>query len=376
MHRKILPTAALVAAAASQLGATDCGQITRDPGFDLWCGSDTLCAWKVERGTVERVPTWNEGDPGVALLGDDTAIDQLTPVTSDDTTCIQFTMMANVDLDAHVVLNIDVDADGTIDQAEQLPAAPWKPLSFLIAIRAPYAGVRFEIAKTGGGSAVLAQMNAQVSTACDPNQAALDPRPAPLGAPCTGSGDCSSGYCWVPPPFGLLPDAGVSGAGTCSSCDSSSCGSGDVCGAGTAPTVVSGVALACVPAASKQLGELCVADAECTTGLCVNQACAACDPDAGSGSAGACSGGGECLPTWPSFFDLYTPYLCDPTTPQPAGAPCVENSECSSGTCAGSAYAQCDDGRPCTTALDCPIDGGTLLNGACTPVGIVGGTCD
>ena len=34
--------------AASQMGATDCGQVLRDPGFDLWCGED-LCAWKLER---------------------------------------------------------------------------------------------------------------------------------------------------------------------------------------------------------------------------------------------------------------------------------------------------------------------------------------
>ena len=38
-----------VCAAASQLGATNCGEVLRDPGFDLWCGGD-LCAWKVERG--------------------------------------------------------------------------------------------------------------------------------------------------------------------------------------------------------------------------------------------------------------------------------------------------------------------------------------
>src|SRR5215468_1920822 len=69
-------TAAIAVAAAGQLGATDCGGgITRDPGFDLWCG-DVLCAWKIERGEVLRVPTWNEGDAGVELVGPDAAIEQ------------------------------------------------------------------------------------------------------------------------------------------------------------------------------------------------------------------------------------------------------------------------------------------------------------
>jgi hypothetical protein len=46
----------VAAIAASQLGATDCGQIITDRGFDLWCG-DRLCYWKPERGDVAQVPT-------------------------------------------------------------------------------------------------------------------------------------------------------------------------------------------------------------------------------------------------------------------------------------------------------------------------------
>src|SRR5438105_10923360 len=76
--------------AAGQLGATDCGGgITRDPGFDLWCG-DALCAWKIERGDIRRAPTWHEADAGVELVMPDTAIEQFTPVNSLDGTCIRF----------------------------------------------------------------------------------------------------------------------------------------------------------------------------------------------------------------------------------------------------------------------------------------------
>src|SRR5215208_1468020 len=86
---RILSTC-LIVAAALQLGATTCGGgITRDPGFDLWCG-ESLCAWKLERGTIQRAPTWHLEDAGVELVEPGTAIEQFTPVSSRDGTCIHF----------------------------------------------------------------------------------------------------------------------------------------------------------------------------------------------------------------------------------------------------------------------------------------------
>src|SRR3954453_22127790 len=93
-------------AIASQVGAGECGNgILRDPGFDLWCG-DSLCAWKLERGDVKRVATWHEGDAGVELVGEDVAIEQLSPVNSGDDTCIRFDLVANIDDNAEVYLNV------------------------------------------------------------------------------------------------------------------------------------------------------------------------------------------------------------------------------------------------------------------------------
>src|SRR5688572_1125478 len=76
----------VVLAAASQLGATECGQVLRDPGFDLWCGEE-LCAWKLTAGDIRKVPTWHEGDAGVELVGTHAAIQQLSPVDSGDGHC-------------------------------------------------------------------------------------------------------------------------------------------------------------------------------------------------------------------------------------------------------------------------------------------------
>src|SRR5690348_1574155 len=120
-----LPFLIVILGAATQLGNTDCGQVLRDSGFDLWCG-DSLCAWKVERGDIQRISTWNKGDPGVELVGNDVAIEQLAPVDSGDGTCLAFDLVANVDPSADVELNVDVFGDGTVEHTERIPAASWK----------------------------------------------------------------------------------------------------------------------------------------------------------------------------------------------------------------------------------------------------------
>src|SRR4051812_15423636 len=94
-------TMILAAAALSQMGSTNCSVATRDPGFDLWCG-DSLCAWKVERGQVKRIATWNDGDSGVELVGNDVAIEQLSPVNYGDGTCLKFELVADVEDTAEV----------------------------------------------------------------------------------------------------------------------------------------------------------------------------------------------------------------------------------------------------------------------------------
>ena len=112
----------VIAVAASQCGATDCGEVVRDPGFDLWCG-DQLCSWKIARGDVRQVPTWHEGDDGAELVGADTAIYQLTPVTSADGACIEFELIADVDPGVDLRFQADVFGDGTIEIDDPIPSA-------------------------------------------------------------------------------------------------------------------------------------------------------------------------------------------------------------------------------------------------------------
>jgi len=131
---RILGKAILFLVALSQLGSTDCGgDAIRDSGFDLWCG-DQLCAWKVERGEARRVATWNKGASGVELVGSDAAIEQLSPYNSHDGTCLKFQLVANIDPNAEVYLNVDLEGDGTIEMTERLPSASWRPLSYTFSV--------------------------------------------------------------------------------------------------------------------------------------------------------------------------------------------------------------------------------------------------
>lgn len=341
-------------AVASQMGATKCGQVLRDPGFDLWCGEE-LCAWKLERGEVKRVPTWHEGDAGVELVGTDVAITQLTPVNSGDGTCLRFELVANVEDNTEVYLDVDVQGDGTLEMHERIPTSRWKPLSYNFALATPYDGIRFEITKRGAGQAVLANIGAQT---LENNQCAgltpLDPGPRRAGARCSDGTQCASGICGGSPTR-IPGDPWF--AFVCLGCDATSCGATETCGLGDAFSPVLAVPVECVATASKEIGEHCIADAECGSNICVDNVCSSCRSGCG------------CHVAWERG-----PYVCAAGA---SGAPCGADTDCTSGKCNGAIRSECDDKRPCTSPAACPFGTGdtALQNGACTTVGIQGGSC-
>ncbi len=345
-----------VALAVSQLGATDCGGgITRDPGFDLWCG-DILCAWKLERGDVRRVPTWHPADAGVELVATDTAIEQFTPVDSLDGTCIRFDLIADVDETAQAELGVDIYGDGSIERTFAIPTAHWKPVSYAFAIVPPFTGVRFEIAKRGPGHAVVARMHASVvRDGCD-GLPALEGGRAPLGALCNTNTDCASAICTG---FDIaLPLR-------CAGCNPfrPACGTGQVCGYADPGPPERAVPLGCVGAGSRVLGEQCLRDGECATGICAGSVCSTCRSDAGCGGA-------ACVLAYDAG-----PHLCAAGQRLGQhGAPCAGNDDCASSACLGPERLQCPDGRVCATDANCPVDP-SLKPGPCTPVGVQGGSC-
>ncbi|MCB9779701.1 MAG: hypothetical protein H6742_14140 [Alphaproteobacteria bacterium] len=157
----------LVAVAAVPLMAAEdsCGpDILDDPLFDLWCG-DELCAWEIEEGAVEKVPTWHVAEDGASLVGDPVVISQLAKESDATVDCIQFSLTADVEevdgQQANLKLLLDFQDDGLIDFETPLASDDYDGVSYFVTPPESYQDIRFIITKTGGGKAVIAQVRAQ-----------------------------------------------------------------------------------------------------------------------------------------------------------------------------------------------------------------------
>ncbi len=350
-----LPLSILIVAAFTQVGATDCGTIIKDPGFELWCGAE-LCSWKTLRGEVRQAITWHKSDSGVEMVGDDVAISQMTPVNNYDGTCILFELVANVEQNAEARLELDVFGDGTIDHSERMPTSDWKPLSYKLRIEAPFNGIRFVLSKKGAGRAVFAQIHAETTVDCE-GLTEIKPTDAPLGARCAGDSRCASGMC------NYVAYPGSFGANVCVACTATSCGTNQVCGLGEplGPELLA--PLQCVGTGTRELGENCIVNGECASNTCNNGYCSTC-------TAGSCAGTELCGEAYPDG-----PAVCDPgLRARAASEPCATNSDCISNQCNGAVRKQCLDGRACDSPADCPVVD-DLEPGACSAVGIQGGRC-
>ncbi len=187
-----LSRAALLLAAAAALTAlgADCeGNVVQDPTFRDWCGN-SLCAWTLDSGRIQRVPTWNPDDFGVAFLDKGTQISQVTQEKQAE--CLLFTTVADIDPAAQMTLLVDFNNDGVIDFTGPLGATDWHQVQAEISAPPVYSGITFHLRKEGSGTAVLAEMQVVSTTGCTPAPPLVLP-PAPLGGTCQSDSDCVAG---------------------------------------------------------------------------------------------------------------------------------------------------------------------------------------
>ena len=174
------------------LGAK-CGEsIVKDPGFDLWCG-ETLCNWQVEEGGIARAPTWHERDYGVELIGPSVQLSQRGEFGDDRPSCLAYDLLSDVDGKTQVVLEMDFDADGTVEFSQVLPIGPWATLSYKAPAPTWYKSIKFTIRKRGDGHATLARIRVGADIDCQGPPPSTPNRPA--GAPCESGPQCASGAC-------------------------------------------------------------------------------------------------------------------------------------------------------------------------------------
>ncbi len=338
-------------------GYSGCDPIIENNGFDLWCG-DKLCSWETETGSIARVPTWHKNDFGVDLVGNAAAISQLSDITQRDFSCIRFDLVAKIDEAAVVTLELDFYDDGSVDWSRTIPTSDWASLTYLITMPREYEGVRFRLKKVGSGRAVVAQLQADGGAGkCVEPPVQLGPKP--LGASCwTGGSPCASGLC---------------ADSVCSACETDDdCDAGDVCGAEARPGAGHlGVYRSCGPVARHGLGERCVGDSECSTGLCGEFGmCETCV------NALDCPDGEQCarlgVPGLQGAVDWIAPRQCSPDAGlRSSGEACLIDSDCAANSCVGDGILRvCElEGRTCSDDKDCPNEL------ACVPVGTTRGQC-
>ncbi len=357
--------AVMLAVLSPMLMGASCEPVVRDSSFELWCG-DHLCAWRTDRGSVRRVPTWHEKDFGVELLGDGARISQHASL-DEDAACLRFELTAEIEDHASLILEMDFLDDGVVEFSQIVPSAGWAPLRFDVPTPAWYSGVRFIVRKTGPGRAILAQLDVSKSDGCTTARPSLPNRP--LGAVCSAAGDCASGKCEKGDGF---EEPSCSGCAT-----DADCAPGEACGLEAGP--LRSLYRACGPKLRHLLGERCAESAECATGVCCGGVCSECCAGAGP----ACSGGRACehVAIDPKIVFLRVPSLCAPgkSTGAP-GAPCLGGTDCASGRCTGDGMMSlCQgDGRRCTVPADCKGSGpdGATDPETCVALGTAGGRCE
>jgi hypothetical protein len=164
--------------------------LDEDPSFDDWCG-DQLCHWQLTQGNIQKVPTWNDHDYGVSLLGSQVTLTQHTDISA--VPCLEFKVIADLDPAASVFLEMSFTGDGINQYSQRLPSAAWQPLTFLVAAPTWYPSLAVTISKTSDGRAVLARLEVASGSGCTGAPIPLDNRPA--GAFCETGAECTSSTC-------------------------------------------------------------------------------------------------------------------------------------------------------------------------------------
>ncbi len=241
--------------------------------FDKWCG-DLPCDWEAD-GEVERVSTWHKGDYGLSLNGNRVTIwrtfggqDEEEPV------CTNIDIVAKIDQDATVTLIIDLMDDEVIEVSETLPSLDWEQYSLQVMMPARFAQSRLLLKKEGSGSAIVAFITMESATTLDTYPECPDALDFdfffPVGVSCSDSEQCASGICSEV----KEQDGSYDSDTVCNWCsERASCDNGYTC---VKQEGEYGDYMGCVEAGFIAPGQPCSQDYQCELVLCEFGHCSGC----------------------------------------------------------------------------------------------------
>lgn len=369
-------------------GADSCDPpLNQDPGFDFWCGN-RLCAWNLEYGSVQRVPTWHRSDFGVSLIGPKVSLWQDIDASATSVQCLEITLQADTDEGVELALTFDFFKDGSVEYSHPLVSDDYRTVTYKLKAPSYFDDLRLRIVKTGAGRAVLTRVRLGSSSSC--SGAPLDTGARPLGIVCEKDAQCDSLRCSPALQWHGGGPQGANYSSTCAACDiDADCAGGELCGQRRREHAKGNWYRGCVAQQSKGLAERCAVDGECASGTCCEGICSECCPGAGTQPAVPCAEDGRCEQRFPSCgaskacqtwietgpkgeIDAHlSTWQCDPDAAkgQPKDA-CLRDADCASGRCRGGTLRQCLlTGESCTADADC-------LMATCLEIGVADGACD
>ena len=317
----------LVALLGATLGAEECGgapeDLLRNPGFDQWCMGQP-CAWDVVEGDAVEVTTWHELDRGVALIGESAVLEQRISGEWDASAnprCFLIELTGSIATE--VTIGLDFDDDGIDDWSARVGGQPWTTHQLELTPPQFYGDLVFRLVKGEGPTKI-----GHVRLIDEPDLDACPFEPVhvpwPLGFPCDADDECGTGHCGALPEWGLVDVDGtwVLTGSTCAQCSTDDdCDADWVCGLVQDDEV--GRHRACEPPAMATLGEACVPDAECASGICTSGRCSECGPEHTCDDDATCS---------PRVLEVETlsfevAHMCD-GAPRATGEPCLDDTDC------------------------------------------------
>ena len=162
----VLLFSALSTACAMSKGDLERGMANEE--FTLWCG-DRACAWEVDQGRVEPVPTWHRKAYGIGLVEDLTRISQV--VEMEGVTCLLIAILANVEEKATLHWEVDFYNDDieNPEEKKKITTRGWETVYQEVPVPLGCNEARIILRKEGSGQVVIAKAEVMGNTYCAPN---------------------------------------------------------------------------------------------------------------------------------------------------------------------------------------------------------------